>query len=101
MALVDYVSVKPTIQTKRLCIRPMNEKDIDSLREWMPDPSIYTYWGKGPSKAEKNPELLFEVSGGTVLVSVRGDVPADTKVSNRTVPADTPADTLMCNNCLL
>jgi ribosomal-protein-alanine N-acetyltransferase len=26
----------------------------------MPDHSIYTYWGKGPSKAEKNPELLFE-----------------------------------------
>ena len=26
----------------------------------MPDKSIYTYWGKGPGKAEKNPELLFE-----------------------------------------
>ncbi len=22
--------------------------------------AVYTYWGKGPSKAEKNPELLFE-----------------------------------------
>ena len=26
----------------------------------MSDKSIYTYWGKGPSKAELNPELLFE-----------------------------------------
>lgn len=26
----------------------------------MPDKSIYTYWGKGPGKAEMNPELLFE-----------------------------------------
>lgn len=60
MALTDYVTVKPTIQTERLCIRPMNAKDVPALREWMPDRSIYTYWGKGPSKAEKNPELLFE-----------------------------------------
>ncbi len=25
-----------------------------------PDKSIYTYWGKGPGKADRNPELLFE-----------------------------------------
>jgi len=60
MSLADYVSVKPTIQTEHLCIRSMNENDIPALKEWMSDPSIYVYWGKGPSKAEKNPELLFE-----------------------------------------
>ena len=60
MALADYVTVKPTIQTERLCIRTMNAKDVPALREWMSDRSIYTYWGKGPSKVEKNPELLFE-----------------------------------------
>ena len=26
----------------------------------MPNPSIYTYWGIGPGKTDKNPELLFE-----------------------------------------
>ena len=41
-------------------IRPMTAADIPSLKEWLPDESIYTYWGKDPSKAEKNPELLFE-----------------------------------------
>lgn len=60
MALADYISNKPTIVTDRLTIRPMTVSDVPALREWMPDKSIYTYWGKGPSKAEKNPELLFE-----------------------------------------
>lgn len=60
MALIDYINQKPTITTKRLIIRPMTTTDIPALREWMPDKSIYTYWGKGPSKAEKNPEMLFE-----------------------------------------
>ena len=60
MALSDYVTSKPTIETERLTLRPMTAADVPALREWLPDPSIYTYWGKGPSKAEKNPELLFE-----------------------------------------
>ena len=60
MALADYVNNKPTIGTDRLVIRPMTAADVPALKEWMPDKSIYTYWGKGPSKAEKNPELLFE-----------------------------------------
>ena len=46
--------------TPRLCLRPMNAGDLPALREWMPDQSIYTYWGKGPSRTDKNPELLFE-----------------------------------------
>lgn len=60
MALSDYVTSKPVIETERLTLRPMTAADVPALREWLPDPSIYTYWGKGPSKAEKNPELLFE-----------------------------------------
>ena len=35
-------------------------EDVTDLKEWMPDKSIYTYWGKDPSKTERNPELLFE-----------------------------------------
>ena len=57
MALADYIYNKPTIETDRMVIRPMTTEDVTDLKEWMPDKSIYTYWGKGPSKAEKNPEL--------------------------------------------
>lgn len=60
MALSDYRSSKPVINTERLIIRPMSAADIPALLEWMPDPSIYTYWGKGPGKADKKPSLLFE-----------------------------------------
>ena len=60
MALTDYISIKPIIETDRLRLRPMCAGDVPALKKWLPDPSIYTYWGKGPSKAEKNPELLFE-----------------------------------------
>ncbi|MBO4360984.1 MAG: GNAT family N-acetyltransferase [Eubacteriaceae bacterium] len=60
MTLADYVNEKPTIVTERLRLRPMNPEDIPSLMEWMPDKSVYTYWGKGPSKAEKDPSLMFE-----------------------------------------
>ena len=60
MALKDYMDNKPVIETDRLVRRPMNVTDIPALKKWMPDGSIYTYWGKGPGKAEKHPELLFE-----------------------------------------
>jgi len=60
MALADYIYQKPVIETERLRIRPMCAGDVSALKEWLPDPSIYTYWGKGASKAEKSPELLFE-----------------------------------------
>lgn len=60
MALADYINSKPTIETDRLKLRPMTVSDVAALKEWLPNPSIYAYWGKGPSKAEKNPELLFE-----------------------------------------
>ena len=60
MALADYINNKPVIETDRLIIRPMTVLDVPSLKKWMPDRSIYTYWGKGPGKAEIHPELLFE-----------------------------------------
>lgn len=53
MALADYINSKPTIETDRLILRPMIAADVPALKEWMPDKSIYAYWGKGPSKAEK------------------------------------------------
>lgn len=59
MALADYINNKPVIETERLLLRPMVVEDVPALKEWLPDKSIYTYWGKGPSKAEKNPELIF------------------------------------------
>jgi len=60
MALADYIYCKPDIETERLRLRPMVKADVPALKEWLPDPGMYTYWGKGASKAEKNPDLLFE-----------------------------------------
>ena len=60
MALADYINNKPAIETERLILRPMLPSDVSDLSEWMTDKRIYTYWGKGPSKAERNPILLFE-----------------------------------------
>lgn len=60
MTLTDYILEKPVIETERLRIRPMSAADVPALKEWLPDPAVYTYWGKGPSKSEKAPELLFE-----------------------------------------
>ena len=60
MALADYIDNKPTIDTLRLRIRPMCKADVPALMEWMPDKTIYKYWGKSPGKTDKNPELLFE-----------------------------------------
>ena len=57
MALKDYIYNKPAIMTDRLLIRPMRAGDADALREWMPDPTIYKYWGKGPGRSEKDPAL--------------------------------------------
>lgn len=59
MALRDYIYNKPIIETDRLILRPLASSDIPALKEWMPDKSIYTYWGKGPGKSEKSPELMF------------------------------------------
>lgn len=60
MALADYINDKPTIDTPRLLIRPLRKTDVPALEEWMPDKTIYKYWGKGPGKTDKSPELLFK-----------------------------------------
>jgi len=60
MSLKDYIYAKPVIETERLVIRPMIVTDVPALKEWLSEPSVYTYWGKGPSRSEKNPELMFE-----------------------------------------
>ena len=59
MALADYIYNKPTIETDRIVIKPMTIEDITDLKEWMPDKSIYTYWGKGPGKTEKKSGAAF------------------------------------------
>lgn len=59
MSFKDYIENKPIIHTSRLCIRPMYPSDVPALEKWMLDKSIYTYWGKGPGKTDKKPELLF------------------------------------------
>lgn len=60
MALSDYIYEKPVIETERVILRTLIPSDVHELKEWMPDKSIYTYWGKGPGKTDKNPELLFQ-----------------------------------------
>lgn len=59
MALADYLVDKPVIETPRLRLRPLRPADIPALEEWTADPSVYTYWGKGPGKTDKHPALLF------------------------------------------
>ena len=62
MSLADYIFNKPVIETGRLKLRVMSKEDLPSLKRWISDESIYRYWGKRPSKAEKNPELLFRTT---------------------------------------
>lgn len=60
LMLADYIENKPTIKTERLTLRTMTEDDVPDLREWMPDKTMYKYWGKNPGKTDKNPELPFQ-----------------------------------------
>ena len=60
MALTDYILSKPVIETERLRLRPMRTSDVPALREWMADRSVYAYWGKGPSRTDKDPALMFQ-----------------------------------------
>ena len=60
MALADYINTKPVIETPRLLLRPMCAADVPDLREWMPDPALYTYWGKKAGRTDLDPALLFE-----------------------------------------
>lgn len=59
MKLEDYIIDKPVITTDRLILRPLRSSDIPTLLEWMPDKSMYKYWGKQPGKADKDPAQLF------------------------------------------
>ena len=59
MYLEDYLYNKPVIETDRLVLRPFRMSDVESLKEWMADKSIYDYWGKKPGKTDKDPSLLF------------------------------------------
>ena len=59
MSLKDYVKKKPEIMTDRLILREMKKSDVESLMEWMPDKSMYEYWGKEPSVTDKDPNKLF------------------------------------------
>lgn len=60
MLLKDYIVEKPTIFTERLTIRKMNKEDVPALKTWMADKEIYSYWGKGTGRTDKDPCLLFE-----------------------------------------
>lgn len=57
--LKDYIEQKPVLQTPNLVLRELVPSDVPALKEWMPDPAMYTYWGKNVGKTDKNPELLF------------------------------------------
>lgn len=52
MSLQDYIIEKPVIDTEHLILRTMDKNDIDDLKEWISDISLYEYW-KRPSKSEK------------------------------------------------
>lgn len=58
--LSDYIESKPVLTTKRLTLRTLIPSDVSSLSEWMPDKSMYKYWGKNAGKSDLNPKLLFE-----------------------------------------
>ena len=60
MKLQDYIQNKPILDTERLLLRPLQYDDIDGLKEWLGDKSLYQYWGKRPGKSDLNPELLFQ-----------------------------------------
>lgn len=49
----------PRLETSRLILREISEKDTEDLRKWLGRDELYTYWGRAASKGEKNPELLF------------------------------------------
>ena len=49
----------PRLETSRLILREISEKDTEDLRKWLGRDEIYTYQGRAASKGEKNPELLF------------------------------------------
>ena len=65
MKLQDYIQNKPILDTEKLLLRPLQYDDIDDLKEWLGDKSLYQHWGKRPGKSDLNPELLFQKKGTT------------------------------------
>lgn len=55
-----YTHQKPVLSNKQIILREMSIEDVEDLKEWMPDESLYTFWGKKPGKKDKNPELMFQ-----------------------------------------
>ena len=50
------------IDAEKVRLRPLQAADVPDIKTWTTDISVYTYWGKGPGKTDRNPELLFERS---------------------------------------
>jgi ribosomal-protein-alanine N-acetyltransferase len=59
MAIKDYLLDKPVLETDNFILRSITTEDIPDLTEWMPDPDLYTYWGRPANKGELNPNQLF------------------------------------------
>lgn len=62
MALAEYIHAKPVIDAEKVRLRPLQAADVPDIKTWTTDISVYTYWGKGPGKTDRNPELLLESS---------------------------------------
>lgn len=60
MTLQDYIYDKPIIETDRLILRGLRKTDVDDLKNWLSDNSLYKYWGKQRGRSDLHPELLFE-----------------------------------------
>ncbi|MBQ9718328.1 MAG: GNAT family N-acetyltransferase [Clostridia bacterium] len=59
MSLKDYLVDKPTLETERLLLRPLTADDAPDLEKWLPDPELYTYWGRPANNGELHPHTLF------------------------------------------
>lgn len=57
--LTDYEKNTPSLETQRLMLRPMTEKDVPDLEKWLGLDVVYTYWGRKATRGEKNPGELF------------------------------------------
>ena len=74
MSLQDYIFEKPVIETEHLILRTMNKNDIDDLKEWISDISLYEYWGKRPSKKRKKIQNYFLISQRKLLKVFIGEL---------------------------
>jgi len=63
MKLKDYMPGGllgfPVLETQRLTLRVITPDDTADLEEWLPDPALYTYWGRPPHKNELHPGERF------------------------------------------